>query len=191
MAFVRQIKKGNAIYLAKVESYREDGKVKQRVLEYVGKKEDGLAVVKTDLNQLNVSQVKRYADISVLIQLAQELKLNYLLGKHHKSIIALVIAHLLCKGSIVSISTWAEHTTLYEELGLEPLSTKKLYEAIETFKINTKLFPTSWNAYDSYGEALLKEGQQEEAIKMYRKSLTLNPGNESGRKVLEAILKQP
>ena len=42
MAFIRRIKKGGATYLAKVESYREDGKVKQRVLEYVGKEENGV-----------------------------------------------------------------------------------------------------------------------------------------------------
>lgn len=41
MAFIRKIKKGNAVYLAKVETYREEGKVKQRVLEYVGKEEGG------------------------------------------------------------------------------------------------------------------------------------------------------
>ena len=44
MAFIRRIKKGDAVYLAKVESYREDGKVKQRVLEYVGKEENGIAI---------------------------------------------------------------------------------------------------------------------------------------------------
>lgn len=53
MAFIRKIKKGDAIYLAKVESYREGDKVKQRVLEYVGKEEDGIPVQKVDINKLN------------------------------------------------------------------------------------------------------------------------------------------
>lgn len=54
MAFIRKIKKGNAIYLAKVESYRQDGKVKQRVLEYVGKEENGVPVQKIDINKIEV-----------------------------------------------------------------------------------------------------------------------------------------
>lgn len=50
MAFIRKIKKGGATYLAKVESYREDGKVKQRVCEYIGKEENGMPVQKIDIN---------------------------------------------------------------------------------------------------------------------------------------------
>jgi hypothetical protein len=33
--------------------------------------------------------------------------------------------------------------------------------------------PVSWNVYDSYGEALLKNGQKEEAIKAYQKSVAM------------------
>ncbi|WP_374445295.1 serine hydrolase [Epilithonimonas sp.] len=61
-------------------------------------------------------------------------------------------------------------------------------QAIETFKTNTNLFPDSWNAYDSYAEALLKDGQKDEAIKIYQKSIELNPDNKNGKKVLEGLL---
>jgi tetratricopeptide (TPR) repeat protein len=44
------------------------------------------------------------------------------------------------------------------------------------------LFPDIWNAYGSYAEALLADGQKEEAIKMYRKSIALNPDNKNGIK---------
>lgn len=131
MSFIREIKKGGAIYLAKVESYRQDGKVKQRVLEYIGKKENGVAVVKTDINQLEVTNVKRYADVRVLVQLARELKLDTLLGKHHNAIIVMVVAHLLCRKSVSGISDWASHTSIYEELGSEPLSIHQFYEAFD------------------------------------------------------------
>lgn len=43
MSFIRRIKKKDAVYLAEVESYREDGKVKQRVIKYLGKEVDGKA----------------------------------------------------------------------------------------------------------------------------------------------------
>jgi len=65
----------------------------------------------------------------------------------------------------------------------------KYLEAVETFKLNMQLLPESWNVYDSYGEALLIIGQKEEAIKMYYKSIELNPKNEGGKKVLDTLLK--
>lgn len=131
MAFIRKIKKGNAIYLAKVESYREGGKVKQRVLEYVGKEENGAPIQKMDINKINVENVKQYADVTVLHQLALALNLNYLLGKHNKPIIALLIAHLICKGSILRLSKWIEHSTIKEVLGLNELTTEMLYNALD------------------------------------------------------------
>ena len=131
MAFIRKIKKGDSVYLAKVESYREDGKVKQRVLEYVGKEENGVAVQKVDINKIEVQNVKQYADVAVLHQLALELKLNYLLGKNHKQIIALLIAHLICKESITRIASWVEHSTIKEVLGIDQLTTENLYSALD------------------------------------------------------------
>ena len=70
---------------------------------------------------------------------------------------------------------------------LEGSIPSKLNEAIAVFKLNTELFPQSWNAFDSYGEALLKNGQKEEAIKMYKKSIELNPDNEGGKTILKEI----
>lgn len=68
------------------------------------------------------------------------------------------------------------------------LPEKHLYkEALETFRLNTVLFPDSWNAYDSYAEALLADGQKEAAVRMYEKSVELHPGNENGRKQLERL----
>lgn len=131
MAFIRKIKKGDAVYLAKVESYREDGKVKQRVIEYVGKEVDGRPVQKVDINSLEVENVKRFADVAVLYQVSLDLKLNYLLGKHHKSIIALLIAHLLCKGSVLRLSKWIEQSTIKETLGIPELTTEMLYRSLD------------------------------------------------------------
>lgn len=131
MAFIRKIKKGGAVYLAKVESYREDGKVKQRVIEYVGKEEDGVVIQKVDINKIEVANVQEYADIAILYQLAMQLKLNYLLGKHSKVIIALLIAHLICKGSILRLSKWIENSTIKDVVGLEDLTTEMLYNALD------------------------------------------------------------
>ena len=131
MAFIRKIKRKDAVYLAKVESYREDGKVKQRVLEYIGKEENGVPVQKVDINKLDATNVQHYADISILYQLCKELNLNYLLGKHHKPIIALLIAHLLCKSSVLKIGRWIDQTAIKEIIGLGELTTEMLYRSLD------------------------------------------------------------
>ncbi len=69
------------------------------------------------------------------------------------------------------------------------MSRGQLKEASELFKLNVSLYPTSWNAYDSYGEALLKSGQRDQAIAMYQKSLALNPANQGAKKVLDQLAK--
>lgn len=68
---------------------------------------------------------------------------------------------------------------------------RKFYpQALSTLKLNTELFPASWNAFDSYGEILLKAGQPDKAALMYQRSIQLNPKNEAGKKALESILDQ-
>jgi cytochrome c-type biogenesis protein CcmH/NrfG len=49
------------------------------------------------------------------------------------------------------------------------------------------LNPGGWNTYDCLGEAYLKAGNKELAIKNYKKSLELNPKNDNAMKVLEKI----
>jgi CubicO group peptidase (beta-lactamase class C family) len=61
-------------------------------------------------------------------------------------------------------------------------------EAVETFRLNIILYPTSFNVYDSYGETLMKTGKKEEAILMYKKSLALNPDNRGGKEALQQLL---
>ena len=60
-------------------------------------------------------------------------------------------------------------------------------DAIDVFRTNSQLFPNSWNVYDSYGEALLRTGKRDEAIRMYEKSILLNPNNDDGKKTLADI----
>ncbi|RYU96779.1 serine hydrolase domain-containing protein [Emticicia agri] len=60
--------------------------------------------------------------------------------------------------------------------------------SLETFKVNTLLFPNSFNVYDSYAEALNANGKREEAILMYQKSIAMNPDNKGGKEMLKRIL---
>ena len=73
------------------------------------------------------------------------------------------------------------------QLGYRYLQEGKIKEAVTLFNLNVISYPGSWNVYDSLGEALLMDGQTEQAIKNYEKSLGLNPGNENAIKVLSEI----
>jgi D-alanyl-D-alanine-carboxypeptidase/D-alanyl-D-alanine-endopeptidase len=65
-------------------------------------------------------------------------------------------------------------------LGYTYLSQQNIEAALAVFNINVIEFPHSSNVYDSYGEALMLNGQKEEAISYYKKSLELNPANANG-----------
>jgi len=76
------------------------------------------------------------------------------------------------------------------ELGYQFLAANMDTAAYEVFKTNVRLFPSSWNVYDSYGEVLAKMGKKEEAISMYKKSIDLNGDNDNGKKVLARLTAQ-
>jgi serine-type D-Ala-D-Ala carboxypeptidase/endopeptidase len=64
---------------------------------------------------------------------------------------------------------------------------KNINTALAIFKINVEMYPNSSNVYDSYGEALMKNGQLDLAIENYKKSVELNPGNGNGILALEKM----
>ena len=72
-------------------------------------------------------------------------------------------------------------------LGYELLNKDENEEAAAVFKLNVDLFPESFNVYDSYGEALLKMGDKEGAIKNYKKSVEINPHNTGGIEKLKEL----
>lgn len=71
--------------------------------------------------------------------------------------------------------------------GYHFLQQEKTQEAAEIFKITVNAVPLSSNAYDSYGEALLKLNKRKEAIANYKKSLELDPKNENAVIVLKDL----
>jgi tetratricopeptide (TPR) repeat protein len=72
-------------------------------------------------------------------------------------------------------------------LGYQLLGMNKVKEAIEVFKLNVEVYPQASNTYDSLGEAYLKNGEKELAIKNYAKSLELNPKNTHAIDMLKKI----
>lgn len=60
-------------------------------------------------------------------------------------------------------------------------------EALEIFKLNAFLYPDSANVYDSLAEAFEANGLREPAIKNYRRSLELDPGNRNAARRLKQL----
>ena len=67
------------------------------------------------------------------------------------------------------------------------LSAAKIPDAIEIFKLNVEVFPESANVYDSLGEAYMKNGDTDLAIKNYEISLDLNPKNINAKDMLKNL----
>ena len=71
--------------------------------------------------------------------------------------------------------------------GYSLLERNETEKAIKIFELNVLLNPNGWNNYDSLGEAYLKSGNKDLAIKNYKKSIELNPKNDGAIKILENI----
>ncbi|OLD28004.1 MAG: serine hydrolase [Acidobacteria bacterium 13_1_40CM_3_55_6] len=72
-------------------------------------------------------------------------------------------------------------------LGYRLLSTRKVAEAIEMFKLNVEIFPQASNVYDSLGEAYMLHGDKELAIANYKRSLELDPQNKNATAKLTTL----
>ena len=76
-----------------------------------------------------------------------------------------------------------------DRVGLEFSRVPKLSNfSLETYKINTLLFPTSWQVYENYGDNVWKQTKNKDAAVMaYKTSLSLNPTNEVVQKTLNEL----
>lgn len=70
--------------------------------------------------------------------------------------------------------------------GYELLGQGRMNDAIELFRDNVKRYPTSWNVYDSLGEALEKSGDKKGAMANYKTALAKAP--EAQKKRLETVI---
>lgn len=118
------------------------------------------AISKAYIETLEESQQKVHLEkaLDTAIELAIEAKKTEVENKHSES----------------DLNDW----------GYALLRGGEMDKALHVFKLNTILFPDSWNVYDSYGEVLVQANRKIEAIEMYKKSLVLNPENEHAKMVL-------
>ena len=67
------------------------------------------------------------------------------------------------------------------------LNLNRIKDAVLVLESNTQLFPKSANAYDSLGEAYMKNSNKERAMENYQKSLELDPRNENAKEMLKRL----
>ena len=72
-------------------------------------------------------------------------------------------------------------------LGYTLLQGKRYKDAIEILKLNVAAFPNSANVYDSIAEAYMMDGNKEQAILNYKKSLAMDPRNDNAKQMLEKL----
>ena len=77
--------------------------------------------------------------------------------------------------------------TEFNTLGYVFLFNKHVDESIFVFKTTIKMYPESWNTYDSMGEALLVAGKYDKSRKYYDKSIAMNPENKNGKEMLAKL----
>jgi transposase len=151
MAFIRKKKVGSNIYLVKVESYRKNGKIKQRVIQYLGKEIDGKPVKKVYSNKIEVQSVKQSLDVLAIDKIAEQLNIKSLGNPY---ILSLIYSQLLENKSINKLETWMKYTEIPYLLGFDKVSVKNLYESLsevndEDFeKVNDKMFHI-FNKYEN------------------------------------------
>ena len=157
MAFIRKKKVGNSTYLVKVESYRKNGKVKQRVIQYLGKEIDGKPVKKIFADKIEVQSVKQSLDVLAVDKIAEELNIKSLESPY---VLSLIYSQLLESKSINKLETWMKFTEIPYLLGFDKVSVKNLYESLsdvndEDFeKVNDKMY-SIFNKYEDISKAAI------------------------------------
>ena len=157
MVFIRKIKVGEKVYLAEVESYRENGKIKQKFIRYLGREVNGKAVKRVLTSDIQATNVKQSLDVLAIDKIAEELKLKEI---SYKPALSLTYSQLLEKISITKLEDWMKYTEIPDVLGITLPSVKDLYESLtdineEDFnKINGKMFSV-FESYENIKESAI------------------------------------
>jgi len=72
-------------------------------------------------------------------------------------------------------------------LGYLLMRGNRLDDALQVFQLNVEFFSDSWNVFDSYAEAQLRNGARRLAEENYAKSLAMNPDNAGAKQILQQL----
>jgi len=72
-------------------------------------------------------------------------------------------------------------------VGYTLMRSERTERALEVLELNTRLFPDASNAWYGLGQAHMRLGHDEQAIRAFERSLELNPDNENARTMINRI----
>jgi CubicO group peptidase (beta-lactamase class C family) len=72
-------------------------------------------------------------------------------------------------------------------LGYQLVGLKRRKDALEIFRLNAEMFPTSASAYDTLGEAYLADDQKDLALANYKKAVELDPTNANALLIVKRL----
>lgn len=131
MSFIRKIKKKSGTYLAEVENTRVDGKVKQKVLKYIGIDVEGATHRSVRTSDVNITEVKEYLNYHAIHSAACELGFDNLFGEKSNYILLMVYSHLVEKLSINKMKDWVFKTELPALLNITDIGSNTLYQVLD------------------------------------------------------------
>lgn len=134
MVFVRRYKRGAYTYLAEVESYRENGKIKQRFVKYIGREVDGKTVLSCSVSEAEITGVKIYGPLLILNEIARRFNLSRLLGLYGEELLSLAYAHCVEPNSLKKIVEWYQRTDINCLLELDNVTYQTLLDALDSVK---------------------------------------------------------
>lgn len=132
MSFIRKIKKGKSIYLVEVESYRKNGKIKQRYIRYVGREADGKRFLSGSIENAQVTKVSVFGPLLVLDEIANQINLRKTLRNYPDEILSMVYSHCIDPKSLNKMKDWFSKTELNHILNLKKLTERKLINAFDS-----------------------------------------------------------
>jgi len=141
MAFIAREKRGDKVYLYRVESYREGDKVKRRKLAYIGvEKERGdgskefVPAHKDVLDRIVLTENVHLGDVFVLNRVAEELRLASVIDRFSIKggglpsgiqIAMMAINYAIDPVSLNRFPSWFEDTALPKITGIAPETLNK------------------------------------------------------------------
>lgn len=166
MTFLRKFKIGGKTYLAEVKSVRENGKVKQKFVRYVGKLTKDKKVIPGKFQRLRINRVAVIGGTLVLKSIAEEIRMKDVLDVHTNEngdlLLALAILHCLNPASLNSAKRYFFKFGVDVALGLniKKANVQKLSSVMDyleddsSFAIQRKLYEKIYAAYGSPEDSL-------------------------------------
>lgn len=122
MAFIVKRKSGGHDYFFEVEGYRENGKVKQRVLRYFGRNDPRKDPTARPITKKTVTATYRFGDVALLYNVAQKINMidviNHYVPKRQGLSLGLQVFLMAChrllddKPSCANLGRWVKTTHL-------------------------------------------------------------------------------